>query len=162
MAERAVVNASPLMFLSKAGLIELLRVVAPQIVVPEPVAQEIARRGPEDITAKALASVPWLTAIAATPVPSLIQSWDLGAGESAVLAHALANSGMIAIIGDGMGRRCAEALGIALSGTLGLVMLAKQRGVISAARPVIAALKQHGMFLSEQTIDRAMALVGEV
>ena len=43
-----------------------------------------------------------------------------------------------------------------------LVMLAKQRGVISAARPVIAALKQHGMFLSEKTIDRAMALVGEV
>ena len=68
---------------------------------------------------------------------------------------------MIAIIDDGPARRCAEILGIPLSGTLGLVMTAKRRGMIPAARPVIATLKQHGMFLSEQAMDRALALVGE-
>ncbi|MBI3524679.1 MAG: DUF3368 domain-containing protein [Betaproteobacteria bacterium] len=67
----------------------------------------------------------------------------------------------MAIIDDGAGRRCAETLGIPLSGTLGLVLLAKRRGMIPAARPVIATLKQHGMFLSETTLDRALALVGE-
>lgn len=161
MADAAVVNSSPLIFFSKAGLIDLLRIISPQVMVPEPVAQEIGCRGTEDITARTLANTPWLTTVSVTSIPALIQSWDIGAGESAVLAYALSNPGMVAIIDDGAGRRCAEMLGVPLSGTLGLVMLAKQRGVIPAARPVIAILKQHGMFLSERTIDRALALVGE-
>jgi len=161
VADAAVVNASPLIFLSKAGLIDLLRVVSPQVMVPEPVAMEISRRGSDDVTAKALADTPWLISVPVTTIQPLIQSWDLGAGESAVLAYALQNPGMIAIIDDGTGRRCAEVLGVPLSGTLGLVLLAKQRGMIPSARQVVATLKQHGMFLSEKTIDQALVLVGE-
>lgn len=161
MAECAVVNSSPLIFLSKAGLIDLLQLLSPTVMVPELVVQEIGHRGTDDVTARALAETPWLKTVAVATIPALIQSWDLGAGESGVLALAHANPGMLAIIDDAAGRRCAEVLGIPLSGTLGLVLLAKQREVISAARPVIATLKQHGMFLSAQTIDRALALVGE-
>ncbi len=161
MADAAIVNASPLIFLSKAGLIHLLRGVSPQVMVPEPVAMEIGRRGVDDVTAKALAHAPWLISVPVTTIPPLIQSWDLGAGESAVIAYAYKNPGMIAIIDDGAGRRCAEALGVPLSGTLGLVLLAKQRKLIPSARALIGTLKQHGMFLSERTIDRAVALVGE-
>lgn len=161
MADAAVVNASPLIFLSKAGLIDLLRVVSPQVMVPESVAIEIGRRGSDDVTAKAMADTPWLISVPVTTIQPLIQSWDLGAGESAVLAYALQNPGMVAIIDDGAGRRCAEVLGVPLCGTLGLVLLAKQRAVIPSARPVVATLKQHGMFLSEKTIDQALTLVGE-
>lgn len=161
MADAAVVNASPLIFLSKAGLIDLLRVVSPQVMVPESVAIEIGRRGSDDVTAKAMADTPWLISVPVTTIQPLIQSWDLGAGESAVLAYALQNPGMVAIIDDGAGRRCAEVLGVPLCGTLGLVLLAKQRAVIPSARPVVATLKQHGMFLSERTIDQALTLVGE-
>lgn len=160
MADAAVVNASPLIFLAKAGFVDLLRVASPQIMVPEQVALEIGRRGPDDVTAKALAGTPWLISVPVTTIPPLIQSWDLGAGESAVLAYALQNPGMVAIIDDGVGRRCAEVLGVPLSGTLGLVLLAKQRGMISSARQVIATLKDHGMYLSEKTIDQALTLVG--
>ncbi len=65
------------------------------------------------------------------------------------------------LIADGSARRCAETLGVPLSGTLGLVMTAKKRGLITAARPVIETLKRHGMFLSKRTIDQAMSLIGE-
>lgn len=161
MADAAVVNASPLIFLSKAGLIDLLHIVSPQVMVPEPVAAEIGRRGASDVTARVLADTPWLVPVPVKTIPPLIQAWDLGEGETAVLAYALENPGMIAIIDDGAGRRCAEVLGVPLSGTLGIVLLAKQRGMIPSARQVVATLKQHGMFLSEMTIDRALALVGE-
>jgi predicted nucleic acid-binding protein len=40
-------------------------------------------------------------------------------------------------------------------------MIAKNRGIIPAARPIVTLLKQHGMYLSESVIDRAMALIGE-
>ena len=161
MRKQAVVNASPLIFLSKAGLIHLLQQAAPDIVVPEMVVLEINRRGPNDITARTVANTPWVATVEVPLIPPLIQSWDLGPGESAVLAYAQTHPGIPAIIDDGAGRRCAETLGIPLLGTLGLVMIAKKRGLIPAARPVIALLKQHGMFLAESKIDRAMSLIGE-
>ncbi len=41
VAESAVVNASPLIFLSRAGLIDLLQLVSSEVIVPEAVASEI-------------------------------------------------------------------------------------------------------------------------
>lgn len=60
MDEAPVVNASPLIYLSKAGLMELLQLLAPSVWVPEAVAAEIQRRGRSDVTAKALSSTAWL------------------------------------------------------------------------------------------------------
>ena len=48
VAEHAVVNASPLIFLSRAGLIDLLQLVSSEVIVPEAVASEIDIRGKGD------------------------------------------------------------------------------------------------------------------
>ena len=53
MAERPAVNASPLIFLSRAGLLDMLTLEASEIVVPETVAVEIRRRGNDDPAAQA-------------------------------------------------------------------------------------------------------------
>jgi predicted nucleic acid-binding protein len=58
-------------------------------------------------------------------------------------------------------RRCAAALKIPVRGTLGLVLVAKQRGRISAARPVLERMKGSGMYLSDSVLNRALSLVGE-
>jgi predicted nucleic acid-binding protein len=122
MVETAVVNASPLICLSRAGLADLLRQAAQTIVVPEAVAREILARGPRDLTAASLASSTWLKQVEDPAVPPGILAWDLGDGESSVLAWALAHSGARAVIDDLEGRRCAESLGIPLRGTVGLVL----------------------------------------
>ncbi len=95
------------------------------------------------------------------PVPTVIQSWDLGAGESAVLTWGYVNPGTEVILDDLAGRRCAASLGIPVRGTLGLVLKAKQRGAIPAARPVLEQLRSQGMYLSDRVILQALALVGE-
>ena len=157
----AVVNASPLIFLSKSQMLHLLQQAGSIICVPRTVANEIIRRGPQDITAKALNTTPWLKIVEVPQIPSIIQSWDLGPGESSVLAYAYAHPEVTAIIDDAHGRYCAETIGLRLKGTLGLVMLAKKNDLIPAARPVVAILKQQGMFLSESVIETAMSLIGE-
>ncbi len=161
MPESAIVNSSPLIFLSRVGLLDFLRLVAQEVWVPEAVAYEIGRRGSADVTARALVNTPWLQTVSVPAIPMAIQSWALGPGESAVLAYACVHPGTIAIIDDGAGRRCAETFGIPLNGTPGLVITAKIRGFIPAARPVVETLKQHGMYLSSPVIDRALALIGE-
>jgi predicted nucleic acid-binding protein len=161
LAERPAVNASPLIYLSRAGLIELLALVGSELVVPRAVADEIGKRGGDDPTVRALASYSPLVVVETPPVPSIIQAWDLGPGESAVLAFAHATPGTLAILDDLAARRCAGTLGIPVKGTLGLVLLAKQRGVIPAARPVVETLRLAGMYLSDSVTNQALALVGE-
>jgi predicted nucleic acid-binding protein len=89
-------------------------------------------------------------------------AWDLGAGESAVLALALANSGTRAIIDDLQGRRCAEALGIPLRGTVGLILRARRSGVIASARDALNAVRGAGLFLSDRICVEVLKEVGEV
>lgn len=161
MAESAVVNASPLIFLSRAGLIDLLQLVSSEIIVPEAVASEIDVRGKNDPTAQALATTSWLVVTQIPPVPPQIQAWDLGPGESAVLTWCHTHSGCEAIIDDLAGRRCAAAFNIPVRGTLGLVLTAKQRGRISSARQLLYQLRQAGMYLSDRVLNEALARVGE-
>jgi predicted nucleic acid-binding protein len=161
LAERPAVNASPLILLARAGLLELLQLASAKVVVPEAVAREIERRGPGDVTSNALARTRWLERVAPPPVPAVIQAWDLGEGESSVLAWAHAQPGTLAIIDDLAARRCAASLQIPVRGTLGLVLVAKQRGVIPAARPTIDKLRSAGLYLSDRVLRDALRLVGE-
>lgn len=141
MVERPVVNASPLIFLSKANLLELLQLASEEIVVPVAVATEIQRRGQADVTVQALERTPWLTVVTTPQVASKIRDWDLGEGESAVLAWAYAHPGTEAIVDDLAARRCATTLDMPIRGTLGLVLTAKQKGIIPAARPILEKLR---------------------
>jgi len=142
-------------------MLDLLQLVGPEVAVPSSVAAEIQRRGSADVTAQALANTSWLTVVETRPVPALIQAWDLGEGESAVLAWAYTHQGAEAIVDDLAARRCAATLGIPVRGTLGLVLTAKRRGRIPEARPVVERLRQAGMYLSTHVMQQALALVGE-
>lgn len=161
MADRPAVNASPLIFLTRANLLDILRLAGPDIVVPAPVADEILREGPEDPAARALRTTPWMAIVDPPPIPPVVQAWDLGAGESSVIAWAMGHPGTVAILDDLAARRCAAALHVPVRGTLGLILLAKQRRRIDAARPVLEAMRASGMYLSDAVLERALALVGE-
>ncbi|MBD2385173.1 hypothetical protein [Cylindrospermum sp. FACHB-282] len=50
MAESPVINASPLIFLSRGGLLDLLQLLGDEVLVPSAVALEIQQRGAEDPT----------------------------------------------------------------------------------------------------------------
>ncbi len=86
MARPPVVNASPLIFLAGGRCFELLQVAGGTVHVPLTVASEVRRRGQADPTVQAMEGTEWLRVVDDVPVPGLIQSWELGPGESAVLA----------------------------------------------------------------------------
>ncbi len=163
MAERSapVVNASPLIFLARASLLDLLSLLGTEIVVPAAVAMEIRQRPMTDVTVRALDTLDWLVIKPTEAPPASIQSWDLGAGESAVLSYALRHPGCEAILDDLAARRCAAAFGIPVRGTLGLVLVAKKRGYVTSARETIEKLRLTGMYLSDHVVARALAMVGE-
>src|SRR5512133_499066 len=150
MSELAVVNASPLICLARAVLVHLLRHAAESVVVPLSVSREILARGAHDVTAAFVASTSWLNQVDDPKIPDGILAWDLGAGESAVLAYALDRVGERAIIDDLQARRCAEAHGIPLRGTVGLILRARRLELIPSAREALNLVRQAGLYLSDR------------
>ena len=161
MIDRAVVNSSPIIYLARANFLHLLKLAAPRVEVPEIVAAEITARGEIDPGARALEHADFLHRVETPPIPPEILRWNLGAGESAVLALAAARPGTLAILDDLQGRRCADTVGIRLRGTLGLVLRAQRHGVVPRARPVLDSLRDAGMFLSERVLNAALREIGE-
>jgi predicted nucleic acid-binding protein len=150
-----------LIYLARAGLLELLQLAGPRVAVPRAVVDEIRAWPTADAAVQALASTPWLEIVPPEPVLPAVLAWDLGAGESAVLAYGVIRPGTELILDDLAARRCAAALGLPVRGTLGLVLNAKKRGTIPAARPLVDQLVDAGMYLSQRVIDAALRQVNE-
>ena len=154
-------NASPLIFLTEVGLLEILRQPGVPVPVPDAVLNEIRGLGPDDPAVHAVRQCRWMQIVSTLTIPDLVLVWDLHAGESAVLAVALAEPNSMAILDDRQARRCAEALNIQTQGTLGLILVAKQQRLIPAVRPVLEQLKQAGMYMSDPLVDHVLAAAGE-
>jgi predicted nucleic acid-binding protein len=161
VAKLAVVDASPLIFLSSLNLLDILHHAGDPILVPLPVILEVQQAGPTDPAVVAVAQSPWLQAVDPGPASTILQFWKLGAGESAVLTYALANPTTEVLLDDRKARRCASALGIAVRGTISLVLQAKRDAIIPSARPVLEQLRRMGMHLSDRVMNQSLALVGE-
>jgi predicted nucleic acid-binding protein len=147
--------------LAQVGQLDLLQHLGPPVVIPEAAVLEVQRKGPGDPAVHALGQATWLVSVDPGPIPANVAAFGLGDGETAVLAHALANPNSGVILDDRAARGAAAALGITNQGTLAVVVFAKAHGVIPAARPVVEQLRQHGMYLSDQLMNQALAKVGE-
>jgi predicted nucleic acid-binding protein len=158
---RRIVNASPLILLTKIGRIDLLHAEGVDVVIPMAVLQEVSYLDPSDPVVRAIHDAGWQVAMVSDPVPASVARWKLDAGEEAVLTLALSSSDCEVVIDDLAGRRCAEAHGIPLMGTLGVVILAKRIGRIAAARPVIEDLRRAGLRVSDDVIANALKQAGE-
>jgi len=157
-----VINASPIIALARVGQVELLSRLPARVVVPQAVADELVQAPESDPARRAIESGLFQIIPAATQ-PKELLAWDLGAGETAVLAYALAHPKWIAILDDGMARRGALSFSIPMKGTLAVVILAKQHGLIESAAQVIHALRGADFRLEDAVIREALArTVGEV
>jgi predicted nucleic acid-binding protein len=158
---KRIVNASPLILLTKIGRIELLEAEDVDVVVPIPVLREVSDLDPTDPAVRAVHDAGRSVVMPSLPVPESLSRWKLDPGEESVLTVALESPGCEVVIDDRAGRRCADAHGISLLGTVGLVILAKRLGRIAAARPIIEDLRRVGLYVKDNVIADALKQAGE-
>ena len=156
-----VVNASPLILLARIQHLHLLSALADPVVVPEAVIGEVEAGTGRDDAAARVAEEPSIETVADLDPPESILRWDLGAGESQVLAFARAHPGYEAVLDDQAARHCARDLTIPYTGTLGVILTCRHRGHIPRARPVVEALIEAGIRLTPTLVEAALAEVGE-
>lgn len=154
----AVLNASPLIVLARAGYLDLVPKLVSSVVVPRAVATEVTAGPAEDPAVKFLARPSWLTVVDLTPPLSPLAIWRLGQGESEVLEYARRNPGTTAVLDDRAARRAALALQIPLIGTLGLLVAAARSKLLPSLLDAIDVVRSCGLYVDHVT---ASALIAE-
>lgn len=158
-----VCNTSPIIALACAGQLELLHTVYSQIVVPHAVFEEITVAGAGEPGAREVAEALW---IKCQPVrnASLVTALrlDLDAGEAEALALAVELSADLILLDERSGRRAAQRLGLAVVGTLGILIAAKDRGLLATVRPVLDALRvDAGFWIGDELYDTVLSTANE-
>jgi predicted nucleic acid-binding protein len=145
MAEGPVIsNTSPLIKLAGVGLLDLLLQLYGTIwVAPEVRAEYQAKML---ITDPDLDQLPWLRVTPVIIERSLTELPNLGAGEAATIALAMAYQARAVVLDDRLGRRVAFERQLPVVGTLGVLLRAKQASLINAVAPIIGAMVAQGRY----------------
>lgn len=162
MPDRMIVNASPLIFLSRVGGLEwLCNLCSGRVEVVRAVIAEVAAGHDGQTIIDAIEAEQRVCVLDDIAVPPVIGAWDLGLGETQVLGHCLGQASVIAVLDDAAARQCARSLGIPVVGSFGVVLAAKRMGWIASARPVIERLLADGLYLRPSLVAEALAEIGE-
>jgi predicted nucleic acid-binding protein len=87
---------------------------------------------------------------------------NLHAGESEAIALALERGIQGIILDDKQAREIAAELGLKVIGTLGLLILAKRKGFLTAVRPIMAEIIDRVNFrIAPSVLNRALSLIDE-
>jgi len=154
-----VSDAGPLISLGRLDLIGLLNALYAEVLVPGVVIKEcMARPGNVDTLRIRQALNQGLLTPCPTPLQTLA---GLDPGESAAITHANA-IGAGVLLDERAGRLRAQAMGLRVTGTLGVLVRARQHGLIGPLAPLFSALRGSGQRLSQAVVQRPLAAVGEV
>ncbi len=87
---------------------------------------------------------------------------ELGLGERQSIEYAYSNiTNTILLIDDKAGRRVAKRLKIKTIGTMGVLIVAKKRGLIENVTNIITEMRENGYWLSDSIIETTKRLAGE-
>ncbi|HSK78445.1 MAG TPA: DUF3368 domain-containing protein [Thermoanaerobaculia bacterium] len=158
----AIADTSPLQYLFQLDLLDLLPSLYGQVLVPEAVVRELATGRSRGVALPDLSSLSWITIRKITSSRVLLMAPDLGAGEREVLALAVEISDPLVVLDDALARRFARRFELPLTGTLGLLLKAKQIGRIGQINPSLDRLDSLGFRLDDKTRASVLEIAGEI
>jgi hypothetical protein len=155
-----ILNSTPLVALWVLDRFELLRDLFGTIVIPSAVHTEFLATETESRLPK-LADSPWIEIESVQSQRTVRTFVGLDRGEAEVLALAIERSARLVVIDERRGRRFADRLSIPLTGTLGLLLLAKERSLLTEIAPEIDRLQRNGLYLLPALVNHALSMANE-
>jgi len=127
---KVICNTTPFIALSSIGQILLLKEIYTSIITPIAVIEEVSAGGV--IHVPDLASFDWIEIVSNVATVEKRILFQLDYGEQQVVLNALMIKPDLVLIDDRTARNIAEYLGLNVKGTLGVLVEAKRRGLISS------------------------------
>ncbi|HLP96360.1 MAG TPA: DUF3368 domain-containing protein [Saprospiraceae bacterium] len=142
-----VSDTSPIINLATIGHLHLLPELFTEIVIPTAVFNEVAGDGNHEPGAKEIREASWVKVHSAPNQPLLPQLLhDLDPGEAEAIALAVNMKAEYVLIDEALGRKIAVSHQLQPLGILGILLLAKQRGLIAAVTPLMDRLRSEANF----------------
>ena len=150
-SELIISDTSCLILLSNIDELNLLRNFGKEVLITQEILQEFGKSLPDWIQIK-------------EPIDRQFQKLlgrEIDKGEASAIILALETPGSILIIDDLKGRRIADQMDIKYSGSFGLILRAKQEGIITSVRPIIEKIRKTNFRFSENLLLSILNQAGE-
>lgn len=161
--ELVAADSSPLIALAYSGHIDVLLAIAKKVLITETVYQECTGNGdlPGAVQIAAAVTDGRITKVPDPDIGEFRSIDGLDIGEALAISQAKLTGAPI-LMDDAIGRQIARAHGIAVIGSCGILLAAKQRGLIDAVGPILDTWKSGlGYFLSTALVNEVLARAGE-
>jgi uncharacterized protein len=157
---KVVSNTTPLLALLKIKKLHLLHQIYNTIYVSGAVYKEIENGATKQFYCD-LKTISWIKieAIKDRGAKNYFLDLDEGEAETIILASELPAD--IVILDEIMGRRHAKRSGLTITGTIGVLIKAKELKLIENVIPLLTQMKENGVWISSKLIDSIKERVNE-
>ena len=153
-------NNSPLVGLFGINLLSLLQDLYTEVWIPRKVEKEFLKKDPI-VRREALENAPWIKTVDLTDPQTAAVYVELDEGEAEALALAAEHDARLILLDEKVGRQTAEKVGLTVKGIVGVLLEAKEEGLIDVIKPLLIRLRDNGIHLSESLINNALQDAGE-
>lgn len=144
-------DTSCLIILDKIDELELLKKVGRKIFVTPIILKEFGKSLPE-----------WVLVLSPENAHyQQILEMDLDEGEASAIALSLEMKNPILMLDDLKGRKVADKLNLRYSGTFGLILKAKQLGLINSVKPILEKIKSTNFRFDKKLFEKVLEQAGE-
>ena len=158
-----VSNTSPIINLAAIKQLELLQYLFGRIIIPQAVYHEIAVRGYAQAGATEVQTYRWFERNQVQDM-ALVRRLEqqLDTGEAEAIALAIELQADLLLLDERRGRSIAKQYGLTVTGLLGILVMAKQKGYTPAVKPLLHDLRTiAGFWIDQELYTRVLASAGE-
>ena len=150
-SEIIISDTSCLILLHKIDELELLDKLGKNVFITQIIKREFGQKLPDWIIVKEPSD---------THYQKMLEM-DLDEGEASAIALSFEIDNSILILDDLKGRKIADKLNLRYSGTFGLILRAKQVGIIESVKPILDKIRKTNFRFSDKIFDSILAQSGE-
>ena len=151
MPKIIISDTSCLIILTKIGELDLLRQLYKTVTITQDILLEYGEPLPDLIEVLQ----------AKDPYRQQLLEMQIDKGEASAIALALETSENIIILDDWKARKLAERLGLSVTGTLGVIIKAKNNGIIPTIKPYLDKIRETNFRISEELEQIALKEANE-
>ena len=160
---KVIVNSTPILALGNIGKLDILRQLYGTIYIADAVYKEVTATDDKASAALRL-SENWIKVLNIdNPQDYAMYRAKLHAGEveTMILAQQDSFGADLVILDDLAARKTAKYLGLTVAGTIGVLIKAKQEGIVPEVRPLLDKMIANGFYISEKTMNMVLSKIGE-
>jgi predicted nucleic acid-binding protein len=156
-----VSNATPLISLAIIRQLRLLQTLYGQVHIPPAVYEEVVAKGGGRTGAKEVAEAEW---IIVTDLPETVRGTlqprplTLHAGEVETIELAMGLKAGLVVLDEKLARKVAKGQGLNVTGTVGILKSANQRGLLSDLKGALDTLRAEGIRIGDKIYREVLGL----